>query len=166
MTSVVRIKKGSPRQRVSRTKANQVETAFRVDNVRTLNVKAHHWEKRALHHLVQKIIRNPNNLHAHIQRINLNCTLNNSKGVFGALIDLYIALGEDGYDLRSRLVKKCKNYLSASEYLKLWKYNNKGLISSNTETSYTDSFLSKGFIGTSEIIKISINSQDSIKGLP
>ena len=163
MKTVVSFKKASPRQRVSRTKSNQVETAFRADADRSLTVKAHHWEKRALHHLVQKIIRDPGDLHVHIQRINPNCTLNNTKGVFGALVDVYIALDQDGFDLRSRLVKKCKNYLSDSEYLHLWKYSNRGLSSSNIETSFADTSLSKGLISTTEVLQISTNSQSAVK---
>lgn len=159
MKPIITLKEGSPKQRISRTKANQVEPAFRVDANRSLNVKARHWEHRALHHLVQKIIRSPDDLHAHIQRINLCCTLNNARGVFGALVDLYIALGQDGYELRVRLVKKCKNHLSTNEYLQLWGYNNSGLTSSNIKTSHTDSFLSQGLIGTTEILQISTNSQ-------
>ncbi len=161
MKPVVTLKKGSPKQRINRTQANQVETAFRVDANQSLNVKARHWEKRALHHLVQKIIRDPNDLHAHIQRINLNCKLDNTKGVFGALVDLYIALGQDGHELRTRLVKKCKSHLSVDEYMKLWEYHNSGLPSSNIKTSHADTFLSQGLIGTIKILQISTDSQSS-----
>lgn len=154
MAPTVIIKSIAPNQYIKRTPENQIEPAFRVDANRSLTISAKHWEKRALHHLILKVIRNPQDLHLHIQRIHMHRSLNDRDGLYGALIDLYIALGQGGYALRVRMVKKCEQHLSAEQYATLSSYNSSGLDVEDTEASMSQSFLCKGLIGTPIVKKL------------
>lgn len=133
--------------------AASVEAAFRIPGFRGLHVSADNWENKASSFLAHVVARNPGDLHAHVQRINLAVRHKQVSVLYGALLDLFIALGEQGYALRKRmfdhtanlLEEKPKQFLSAS--LK-------------THIKATDAFpdqgvsvLAKGFSGVHELVE-------------
>lgn len=73
--------------------------------VRTLRI-ASRWRSPATGALLAaEIVRKPNNLHAHIQRINLWSRLGHDVEVTAAILDLWIVLQGFGLELRRRMLQ-------------------------------------------------------------
>lgn len=66
-------------------------------------------------HLAHRISRNPGDLLAHVQRIQLCIRARASDELYGALLDLFIALGGKGRALRGRLLARCRPLLAAPQ---------------------------------------------------
>ncbi len=84
------------------------------------------------------IARAPTNLRCHIQRINLFITTKDEDRLYGALLDLYIILADQGYLLRKRMLKNARS-LIRKEYFDVLNHHlksglsvNKGVIFSST----------------------------------
>jgi len=84
------------------------------------------------------IARAPANLRCHIQRINLFITTKDEERLYGALLDLFIILADQGYPLRKRMLKSARS-LICKEHFDVLKHQlesgltvNKGLIYSPT----------------------------------
>lgn len=74
--------------------------------VRTLDIAAV-WRSPATATLLAgEIGRHPGNLHAHIQRISVWHALGNPAQTAAAVVDLWIALGACGLDLRTRMLRQ------------------------------------------------------------
>lgn len=72
--------------------------------VRTLDIAAA-WRSPATAALLAgEIGRHPGNLHAHMQRISVWHALGNPAQIAAAVVDLWIALGAFGLDLRTRML--------------------------------------------------------------
>jgi hypothetical protein len=63
-------------------------------------------------HLAYISAREPNNLVNHVRRVYLHLAQSQSDPLYGAMLDLYLALGEKGIHLRQRLLRKSKKLLS------------------------------------------------------
>lgn len=74
--------------------------------VRTLDIAAV-WRSPATAMLLAgEIGRHPSNLHAHMQRISVWHSLGNPAQTAAAVVDLWIALGAFGLDLRTRMLHR------------------------------------------------------------
>ena len=71
--------------------------------------------ERLLEHLAHRVSRNPADLLSHVQRVMLCARLHLCDEVYGALLDLFIALGDKGHALRVRLLAQCRGMLSAQQ---------------------------------------------------
>jgi len=69
-----------------------------------------------LNHLAHRVSRNPADLLSHVQRIILCADQRRVNETYGTLLDLFIALGDKGYDLRLRLLNRCREVLSMQQY--------------------------------------------------
>ncbi len=66
--------------------------------------------------LTHRVTRNPLDLMSHTQRIRLYRELGDADGTYGALLDLFTALGDKGERLRKRLLQQACYFLEASHY--------------------------------------------------
>ncbi len=74
-------------------------------------------EEQALgSYLDHAITRDPLDLRAHTQRIYLYLADNDREGVYAALLDLFISLGDKGQSLRKHLLRRCKRILDLAQY--------------------------------------------------
>ncbi len=62
-------------------------------------------DEKILDHLAHRIQRAPADLVAHLQRLRIYHQCNHREGLYGSLLDLFIALGEKGSALRLRLLR-------------------------------------------------------------
>ncbi len=72
-------------------------------------------DEKILDHLAHRIQRAPADLIAHLQRLKIYHQCDNGEGVYGALLDLFIALGEKGSALRLRLLRGVAARLTQSQ---------------------------------------------------
>ncbi len=89
-----------------------------------------------LDHLAHKIQRRPADLTAHIQRLKIYHQYDDREGQYGALLDLFIALGEKGKPLRLRMLRGILRCLTESQ-LNLFKVGMKKSIFSTDMTPLT-----------------------------
>ena len=64
------------------------------------------WDGDYIEHLLRRIERNPRDLRAHTQRVLMLASKDDRSATFGALADLFIALGRFGYELRYSLLQQ------------------------------------------------------------
>lgn len=70
---------------------------------------------KALNHLAHKIQRIPKDLVLHMQRLRLFYKSDNAEGLYGALVDLFIALGSCGQPLRMRMLLGASKKLTTDQ---------------------------------------------------
>lgn len=63
-----------------------------------------------------RIARDPQDLRSHVRRIFLTCESGLAEEIFPALIDLFIALGKNGTNLRRRMLEFSRAHLGGPEY--------------------------------------------------
>ncbi len=86
-----------------------------------------------LNHLAHRIQRKPADLTAHIQRLKIYHQCDDREGQYGALLDLFIALGDKGKPLRLRMLRGISNRLTTSQ-LSLFKT---GMVKEISSTAIT-----------------------------
>jgi len=91
---------------------NLQEVFFLMSSNPTLDVNLSDVDQKALHYLQHKISRNPDDLRSHVQRIELNVRLKYTDGVFGSILDLFIALSDKGIAIRRRMLSIARPQLS------------------------------------------------------
>ncbi len=84
--------------------SDSVEAAFLIPGETHLQLNATHWEHKAADYLARAVARNPSDLRAHVQRILLHMKQDNETCLYGALLDLFIALGAHGHHLKVRML--------------------------------------------------------------
>ena len=79
------------------------EPVFWADSYRGTRFDHIANRRRLARFLARRVSRDPNNLHAHLQRIGLHMDGAEEAALFGALVDLFLALGNRGHALRKRM---------------------------------------------------------------
>ncbi|MEJ2619251.1 MAG: hypothetical protein P8163_03110 [Candidatus Thiodiazotropha sp.] len=67
-------------------------------------------------HLAYRSAREPENLLNHVRRIYLHLETNQTEELYGAMLDLFLVLGDRGSALRKRLLKKAKSRLPSDTF--------------------------------------------------
>ncbi len=89
---------------MSQTLATTYEPCFYINHDLQVHIDDYTQAKILADHLSHRVSRHPQDLLSHVQRIHLACRLQDSRIVYAALLDLFIALGEGGQDLRRRML--------------------------------------------------------------
>lgn len=87
------------------------EALFIVNHSTSLTIPAGDQLQTLSDHFSHQIARRPHDLKSHIHRIHLYIDARCSDGISGALQDLFIALGENGRELRERMLAHCYFFL-------------------------------------------------------
>ena len=93
-----------------------LDPVFLLDGWRSLAALPKSAPERLATHFAHQICRAPADLRCHTQRILFAIQQQHTDGVFGALLDLFIALGDKGRDLRARLLGNARPLLSQEQY--------------------------------------------------
>jgi hypothetical protein len=104
-------------------------------------------------YLIKKVRRNPRDLRAHVQRTFLLLAKGDIEALNGALIDLFIILGDRGIELRHNLLARSKPILKKQQYEFFVAHMESGLNTNAPLPINTFSSLSKGQAGTSSIVR-------------
>ncbi|OGT90835.1 MAG: hypothetical protein A2514_04470 [Gammaproteobacteria bacterium RIFOXYD12_FULL_61_37] len=102
--------------------------------------------------LSYQLARHPENLRQHAQRIFLLISSRETGPLFGALVDLFIALGDKGEDLRKRLLGLARPLLTNEDYEFLARHQRQGLEARHAKTDLKGSVLSEGFCGSNILV--------------
>jgi hypothetical protein len=96
-------------------------------------------------HLAHISSREPANLLNHVRRIYLHLGRKESDALYGAMVDLYLALGEKGAGLRHNLLQQTRNLISQEQYELFFNHQQQGLKSHQTLPTSQHSVLGNFF---------------------
>lgn len=129
----------------------KLDPAFTIPGEKSLRLSAE-TRADAKRFLSFQLARSPDNLRQHAQRIFLLIANQDREPLFGALVDLFIALGEKGEDFRKRLLNMAAPLLSEEDYQFLSQHQKDGLAARDSVAHLKGSVLSKGICGTVELV--------------
>ncbi len=116
-------------------------------------------DDKILDHLAHRIQRTPADLVAHLQRLKIYHQCDNRDGVYGALLDLFIALDDHGSALRLRLLRGVSARLTKSQ-LALFKAGmQRGLLATNVMPLTRYSRLSGAVSGSLNISEVRVEER-------
>jgi len=136
-----------------------IDAAFRIPGEKQLWLDAGNWWEQALSYLARQITHEPSDLRSHVQRIYLHIHLSDAAGVTGALLDLYIALGEKGQPLRTRMFIFAAHLLKPRWIEYFIRHQDAGVLSSDITPPVHTSMLTLGLSGTSQVISLEKGQQ-------
>ena len=108
---------------------------------------------RVVDHLAHKVSRHPSDLMSHVQRIALCHEVGEGELIYGAVLDLFIALGNSGVSLRTRMLQKVADLLSDEQLDVLQKGLISGVKSNDTLPLSRYSRLSGGVVGDTSLVE-------------
>jgi hypothetical protein len=131
---------------------HETEPLFALSAVRVLGLDSRHHKSNVIDYLTYQVAREPVDLRCHVQRIGLLVSKGDGPGVYGALVDLFIGLGEKGLALRRRMLRTAKPLLSNDQSRaleeKLWS----GLSALDRIPLSRASILAKNIRGSTELV--------------
>ena len=128
------------------------DVTFLIDANPALYLQLGTSNEHAIENLSHRIARDPLDLRLHVQRMTLYLRMQNSEGVYGALIDLFIAIGENGLSIRQRMLTQAKPFLSNQRLLFFNSIMQRGLRNSDPVPHAQTAVLCKGYIGKKQFI--------------
>jgi hypothetical protein len=112
-------------------------------------------------HLAHISSREPGNLLNHVRRIYLHLALKQSDALYGAMLDLFLVLGDKGGRLRRHLLDKAGNLLSQEEHDLFLTFSKPGLRSDQPLPPSQHSVLGNFFGGELGFIEVHDNQDQS-----
>ncbi|MCF6257333.1 MAG: hypothetical protein L3J98_11670 [Gammaproteobacteria bacterium] len=128
------------------------EVMFMVSNKPALILNLGEYSDKAIEVLEYKVTRNPLYLRSHVQRIYLYRKIKNGEALYGALLDLFIALNTKGFEIRQRLLFESKCCLDSHHFNVLYQRLGNGINAASVLPLSQYSRLSKGLIGTINLL--------------
>ncbi len=141
-----------------------VEAAFLIPGDTHLQLDATHWENKAADYLARAVARNPGDLRAHVQRALLHRKLRNAQCLYGALLDLFIALGEHGHNLKIRMLLTTGDHLETRHRDFLLSRLQDVIYASDVLEDTHCAVLPKGYSGSDTLVVVS-NGEDGYNPL-
>lgn len=119
--------------------------------------------QRLVDYLSHCVSKHPQDLRVHVQRILLCLRLQLPEALFGALLDLFIALGEKGYALRQRILEQCVTRLPEPYYAFLRSRQLAGIDGRDVVLPCRYSRLTQGVTGRLDFIGLSTDQPMAAK---
>lgn len=92
-----------------------MDPLFVLDNWTALSVLPYTDPERLSDHLAHQVSRAPGDLKSHTRRIHFFLNQGHVDGLYGAMLDLFVVLGNKGLDLRKRLLKIASKVLAKTQ---------------------------------------------------
>jgi len=129
-----------------------IEPAFRIQGESRLCIDAREWKHKAGSYLAHAVAREPSDLRSHVQRVNLYLQGKDAEGVYGALLDLFIALADKGCALRERMLRCSQDLLDAERHQALHRHLTEGISPTDAVPPAQTSVFGKGYTGTDQLV--------------
>jgi hypothetical protein len=125
---------------------------FQLSGLHELHIDAEADGSEVQDYLAHLIARYPGDLRSHVQRINFHVARREPERTYGALLDLFIALGAKGESLRRRMLQTAHPIL-IEETFEIFSVNlERGISSTDVTPTTGSSVLTKGVQGTSQLV--------------
>lgn len=142
----------STQRDTSKVDFSLLDVAFRISNNPRLRLKSVTWQDKATDYLDHAITRSSTDLKSHVQRVYLQIEKQDIDGSFGALLDLFVSLNQQGRPLRQRMLEAARNVLSESHYAFLESRLDRGIVRTDSVPSSHTSLLTQYFSGTNQLV--------------
>lgn len=130
------------------------EEYFSLAGARRLVLSGQGVSRDGSRYLAHRIVDNPNDLRAHVQRIFLLLASEDEVTLRASLVDLFIVLGDKGHALKVRMLDYATPQLSRTVAAFLRKHLQSGFKPwDRTISGMRMSLLSLGYIGTRELVR-------------
>ena len=134
---------------------SDAELSFRFDQLLALHPDIPVNELLMEEHLAHAIAAAPGNLLCHTQRIYLFYAAVDGDGLYSALVDLFIALGNKGAPLRRRLLQGSRERLSARQFRVLSRWLERGAPAEEKDLALAGhSVLQPGVTGVRKLVQV------------
>ncbi len=107
---------------------------------------------RVSNYLAHKVVRQVTDLESHTQRIIIYSKFRNADAVYGALLDLFIALGDKGFAIRQRMLNMVAKIIGRARYAQLLGVLERGVTTDELLPHTPYSMLSGSFMGASPLV--------------
>lgn len=131
---------------------SSIEPVFHISDARGIRIANREWSEVAGRYLAHAVVRTPDKLHVHVQRIHFANAHGRTSELYGALIDMFISLGDRGGQLREQMLSIALEQLDGEAYDFLTAALETPLKASSVFPGKAVSVLSKGFIGSPDIL--------------
>ncbi len=130
------------------------DPAFGLTGSRSLRPASRFNTPGGRRYFVSRVARDHWDLRAHVQRIHLALGAGDSEeAIFGALVDLFLALGDKGHELRESVLKLARPALHEDDYYFLAQRLVNGLQRADAMPITTGSVLDRALIGNSHLVE-------------
>ncbi len=124
------------------------------------------WDNAYLDYMQRRLRRNPRDLKSHVRRILMLHGQGRNRECFGAMLDLFLVLGEGGKALRRNLVRKVEADLTPSQRVFLNDHLDKGLTASAPLPEDAGVLLSNALSGTTNVVVQKKGEEKSVEEDP
>lgn len=131
----------------------RAELAFVLPKVNKLGLEPSTDDKAPRDYLAHQVAREPKDLRTHVQRIHVNIADASAGDSYGALVDLFIALGARGLLLRYRMLDATKHLLDRGQYQALLRALDNGLHAADAIPIASASMLGRGTRGGRHLVE-------------
>lgn len=131
-----------------------VEPDFVLDKWHQLKAPRLVDQWRLISYFAHQIARQPSDLLSHTRRIIFHASLKDQEGVYGALLDLYLALGSKGSKLRQGMLEIANDFLSDDQKTLFATHQQSGILPSQALPASSTSILGNFFSGTSQLLSL------------
>ena len=131
------------------------DLAFMVDTATQIKLRDFNTAQSATDQLAQAVAADPSNLIVHTRRIYLHFQQGDHEGLYSALKDLFLVLGQRGLPIRSRLLHGARLHLTAPHYqaLEACLGENRGWVESDLPAA-TQSLMCDGVEGHFKLVTL------------
>jgi hypothetical protein len=129
------------------------DPTFKLASATDLRIEGAWSARDAWRYISNEVLRDPLNLRKHVQRIYIAYDSDDNELLFGGLVDLWIALKDNGRDLREAMLDIARLKLADDQLAFLSKALANGLDSKQALPLASGSVLDQGYIGTAEVIR-------------
>ncbi len=143
---------GKQSRQAQASASDLLEPAFHLSECRSLQIDGEKWGEKAADFLARGVARSPINLITQIQRLNLCLAKRDAEGTYGALLDLFITLGEKGLLIRRRMLLRAKPLLTDEQFQALALRLDTGISAADPMPPSPNSVLSKGLTGIRQLV--------------
>ncbi len=131
----------------------EVEPLFSVAAIRALRLAPRYCNSSVSDFLAHQVGRDPTDLLRHVQRVSYFLTKHDGHGAYGAIVDLFVALGAKGIALRRNMLRTATPVLSLEQHHALEEKLESGLSPLDRMPLSSESILGKGIRGATCLVE-------------
>lgn len=130
----------------------RIEEAARIPGTARLRTERQNSDDTVADALARRVARDPGDTRVHVERVNLALADGDAEAAYGALVDLFIALGPRGRGVRERLAGGVRFLVGEERYQAVVAHLDDGLAANDPLPPAASSVLSTGVCGQREVV--------------